>query len=122
MSAGKKQNQKTSKTTPKINFFANVQTGSAGASKSEILQVIRKECASTGEAIGVKEIAVILGCDDSKVRKSLQKIRKTAYNGYEEKLKEQTLTSVDGKEKLKFVANHDLMKEKGVLYAIWDAK
>jgi len=63
-----------SKTTPKIDFFANVQTGSAGASKSEILQVIRKECASTGEAIGVKEIAVILGCDDSKVRKSLQKI------------------------------------------------
>ena len=117
-----KKTKKTSKNASKTDFFSNMEKGSQSVSKSEILDCIRVQCSKTGDAIGVKEIAVILGCDDSKVRKSLQKIRKTSYTGYDEKVKDQTLTSNDGKEKMRFVAGHGNQKEQGVLYAIWENK
>ena len=113
---------KKARKTEKHNPFASVNETSATGSKSEILATIETHCKKTGEAIGVKEIALALGCTDLKVRKSLQKIRKTAFVGYDEKIKKQTLKSLDGKKELSFLNGHDQQKERGVLYFIGSAK
>jgi len=114
--------KKASKKTENQNPFASVNETSATGSKSEILATIETHSKKTGEAIGVKEIALALGCSDAKVRKSLQKIRKTSFTGYEEKVNKQTLKSLDGKKSLSFLNGHDQQKERGVLYFIGGTK